>query len=150
MQQVPFATKDVLRIQQIGDYTDSNGITACVWPGWTAEPYLNGSLPITYNAEGWAILDILESGNTGVPKDITLREVAPNTKCLLNLTLFKLQGLFSKRYAANIEVLHDGKSFYLGSIAAHSLDKLFLYVRKALAGELKLAVSTAEAVSNAR
>ena len=58
MKQVAFVAKELLRLGMIGNSTDGTGIEAFHSTGMPAEPYSNGSVPIHYNADGWAIQDL--------------------------------------------------------------------------------------------
>ena len=147
MQQVGFTANELQRIGMIGNSTDSTGIEAFYSRGESAEPYMNGSVPIRYNADGWAIQDLIATGNFGLPITSDFHRVEPSQKCFLILAIFKLKGIFSSRYVANITVIHEYKEYYLGSFAARSLDALIVLAKAAIAGKMKLANSTEEAIS---
>jgi hypothetical protein len=149
MKQVMFNYQELRRIEMIGNSTDSIGIEACSWPGWVAEPMTNGTIPIIYNADGWAIHDLIESGKFLAAKNSNLSKIAPDQRCNLNIALFKMSSFWAKRYGANFVVYYDRNEYYSGSIAACSLDALVVLMKAAIAGKLQLSESTTAAIENA-
>lgn len=148
MQQDFFTPSELRRIGMIGNSTDSFGIVAFNFVGEPAVPYINGSVPIHYNADGGAIKELISGKIVDFPQTSELHNISADQGCVLILTVIKLRSFFANRYVANVSVFLDDKQYYLGSFAARSLENQILLAKAVIGGNHRLSKSTNEAISN--
>ena len=147
MNQIQFTSRDFRRFEMVGNSTDAIGITHNDWRGKIIEPLISGAILLTYSVDGWAARELLESLGIGKYKEY-FEPLSSDANCAINATNFKLGRMLTSIYVTNIDLIHDGRKFYLGSVASKDLDDLIYKIRETLAGRFKPADSTEAAIGS--
>jgi hypothetical protein len=146
VKQTTFSKSDLGLLELVDGSTNAPGVRLATWSGKKIECLVSGGVMIIYNADGWAINELLNNAKRINPQVGFIENIQSDTPCKISIVIFKIGGFFWNIFAANFAVIGLNKQIYIGSVGRRTLDDMLVAVGDALNRDQILLKSTAEAI----